>query len=247
MKDFRNRLSISDQVAEQLLDAVISGEISPGERLIETKLARQFRIGQSTLREALQQLEHKGIVTKYPNRATFVTELTEKAVEEIYSVRSQLEPFAGSLGCKRMSDVDYARLANFLGEMEGSSQNRNFRALMKCDHAFHQHIWKLSGNSTLEKALEFTCAPLFAFYLVRFTYFVDAPAAIMQDFAKDLQDHCKLLTALKSGNPELAEHVFREVISVFRARHLRHIAEIGRGKARFDGQPISPHEIRSPS
>ena len=85
------------QLADRLFEAILEGELRPGERLAEVRLARQLGVGQSTLREALQELEYRGLLTKNENRGTFVTKLTTQKVNEIYAVRLELEPLAASL------------------------------------------------------------------------------------------------------------------------------------------------------
>jgi DNA-binding GntR family transcriptional regulator len=78
-----NRTNTRRQIVEHLFDAIRQGELKPGDRIGEVNLARQLGVGQSTLREALQELEHQGLVTKHENRATFVSTLTTKDVEDI--------------------------------------------------------------------------------------------------------------------------------------------------------------------
>ena len=68
--------SLPEAVAEKLREAVLAGQLKPGERLVEQKLAASLGIGQPTLREALKELEFQGFVRKSPKKGTYVTELT---------------------------------------------------------------------------------------------------------------------------------------------------------------------------
>jgi DNA-binding GntR family transcriptional regulator len=227
MIQLHNRRNLRAQVAGRLFDALLLGELQPGERIIETKLARQLGVGQSTLREALQELEHRGLLSKHENRGTFVATLTERQVKEIYSVRLELEPMAAALACQRMTPDHSSELLNLLSKMETATEQKDFVELMKSDFRFHQLIWKLSDNATLERALDLVCAPLFAFYVVRSSHFKHAPARTFGDFVTDQKEHCSLLAALRRGNPEDAKRVFRETLEIFCARHLRHVLEAG--------------------
>src|SRR5215471_14981927 len=82
------------EVARRLEEAILAGELRPGARLHEMKLASQLNVSQASVREALQELEGLGWVTKYPNRGSFVMNLTNQELIQIYQVRRQLEPLA---------------------------------------------------------------------------------------------------------------------------------------------------------
>ena len=121
--EISKRPSLRTQITDRLFDAILKGELSPGERLVETKLARQLRVGQSTLREALQTLEHQGLITKLDNRGTFVTKLTAKDVEGMYAVRLELEPMAAVLTHKRLQPHHFAELERMVEGMEAERES----------------------------------------------------------------------------------------------------------------------------
>jgi DNA-binding GntR family transcriptional regulator len=228
-----SRTNTRRQIVEHLFDAILQGELKPGERIGEVNLARQLGVGQSTLREALQELEHQGLVTKYENRATFVSTLTTKDVEGIYAVRLELEPMAAALACRRFSREHAAQLSRFLDSMQTAVEGRDFTGLMKSDLAFHQLVWKLSDNHSLEKALNLICMPLFAFYEVRLSYFKAASTDTIYDFTQDRDEHTDLLAVLSKGNPEDVKRVFREKLEVFRTRHIQHVQAVEHDEERL--------------
>ncbi len=221
-----NRKSLRNQVTACLVDAILAGELRSGERLIETQLAKQMGVAQATLRESLQELEHRGLVVKYDNRGTFVTSLTLKEVDEIYAVRLELEPMAGALACQRLTQEHAVELARLLDEIEREGQAEDFTELMKSDLAFHQLIWKVSDNAALEKALNLICAPLFVFYLVRLSHFKHASPETLHDFVRDQSQHSDMLTALKTRNPQEVRRVFRQTLEAFRELHIKHVREV---------------------
>ena len=218
-----NRTNTRRQIVEHLFDAIRQGELKPGDRIGEVNLARQLGVGQSTLREALQELEHQGLVTKHENRATFVSTLTTKDVEDIYSVRLELEPMAAALACGRFTQEHAAQLGRLLDLMQTAMEARDFTGLMKSDLAFHQLIWRLSDNRSLEKSLNLICMPLFAFYEVKLSYFKSASQSTFSDFTEDWKEHSNLAKVLGEGNPENVKRAFRETLRVFRTRHLQHV------------------------
>jgi DNA-binding GntR family transcriptional regulator len=178
------------------------------------------------LREGLQELEHRGLITKYENRGTFVTKLTTKEVEEIYAVRLELEPLAAALAYRKMIPEHAVKLGKFLEKMRSARQRQDLAEMLKADLGFHQLIWKLSDNSTLERVLTLVCAPLFAFYLIRLSSRVSS-SGLSNDFCKDNEEHYDLLAALNKGGYEEVRKAFREILEVFRARHIAHVEALG--------------------
>ena len=218
-----DRRTIRSQVTARLFEAILSGELRPGDRIIETKLAKQLGVGQSTLREALQDLEYRDLVTKQANRGTYVTGLTQKAVEDMYAVRLELEPIAAELARKRVTKEHVAELREILAKMAEAGRTQNFPELMANDLAFHQLIWKLSDNAALERALNLICAPLFAFYLFKLPQFQNGAAEGSYDFSKDHDEHRRLLELLSSGDPRLVRTDFREILTKFKKDQLAHV------------------------
>jgi DNA-binding GntR family transcriptional regulator len=228
-----NRTNTRKQLVEHLFEAILQGELKPGERIAEVSFARQLGVGQSTLREALQELEHQGLVTKYENRATFVSTLTTKDVEDIYCVRLELEPMAGALACARFTPEHADQLGLFLNSMQTALGARDIAGMVKSDLAFHQFIWKLSDNRSLEKSLNLICMPLFAFYEVRLSYFKAAPQEILCDLTQDREEHSDVLKVLGEGNPENVRRVFREKLEVFRTRHIQNVRAVEQEEERL--------------
>jgi DNA-binding GntR family transcriptional regulator len=206
--------NLAAQITERLFDAIIQGELKPGERIIETKMAKQLGVGQSTFREALQALEHRGLITK--DRGTFVTKLTVQDVEILFAVRLDLEPLAASLACGKLTSEHIQQLEFHLDEMKQARQRRDFTTLLKNDLAFHQLIWEAPQVDSLKRILNLVLSPLFAFFFMRHSpAFWDDPSLAEETFRKEHEDHCRLLAVLKEGNPDVAKRTFREVVQQF--------------------------------
>src|SRR3989454_5771655 len=211
------RSSLRTHLTSQLFDAILRGELRPGERIVEGKLARELGVAQSTLREALQQLEYQGLVTKSDRRGTFVTNLTVKEMEGLYVVRLELEPLAAALACERMIPEHFGQLEHTLEEMREAGGEQAFVRLLKADLSFHQLIWKFSGNPYLEKALNVVCPPLFASYMMRVV------SGDLYDFAKDHEEHAALLAKLRKGGPQAVRNAFRAITEVFRLQDVENL------------------------
>ena len=88
------RSILVEQVANQIREAIKSGKLKPGDRLIETELANSMQIGRNAVREAIRYLEKEGLVTTTPFKGAHVTKFTEKDLEDLYTLRTALEELA---------------------------------------------------------------------------------------------------------------------------------------------------------
>ena len=214
MIELAKRSNLAEQITERLFQAILTGELKPGEQIIETKMARQLGVGQSTLREALQAMEHRGLVTK--NRNTFVTELSIQDVEILFAVRLELEPLAASLACGRLTEAQLQELQHHLDTMETARRQHNYAMLLTSDLAFHQVVWEAPKVETLRRFLNLILPPLFAFFYMRHSdAFAGNPALAEQTFREEHQDHRRLMAALQSNDPANAKRTFQEVIPHF--------------------------------
>src|SRR5919199_1225673 len=87
-------------------EAIASGELQPGDQIVETAMAAKIGVSRSPVREALRRLEQQGLVEAIPNRGTFVAALDEADVEEIVLLRGALEGLAARLAADRMGRRD---------------------------------------------------------------------------------------------------------------------------------------------
>lgn len=95
--------TLRDAVHEQLLEDIIQGRFSPGQRLNETELSAAYGVSRGPIREAIRTLEGQGLLKVIPNRGAVVTRLSRADVEEIYAIRIELEGLAARTGVDQMS------------------------------------------------------------------------------------------------------------------------------------------------
>src|SRR5438093_5192827 len=123
-------ITVRNQLTYHLREAILRGQLRPGQRLVERAIAESTGTSQASVREALQVLEHEGLVTKKTNAASFVTDLSAARLREILAVRLQLEPYAVSQASRRLTHADREAL----------------RALVESirQHAIHQDLYTCS-------------------------------------------------------------------------------------------------------
>lgn len=156
-----------DHVVELVRHAILTGQLKPGERIVELELSRKLGIGNNAVREALFELQGQGYVTRRANRGTFVTELTPSDAQQIFVVRQELEGLAAELAQGHLTDSDIRDLQRWIDAMEQAGVERDLQAFSEADLRFHQVIWSLSQNRFLEEALVNIVGPLFAVFVMR--------------------------------------------------------------------------------
>ncbi|MGA3324413.1 MAG: GntR family transcriptional regulator [Terriglobia bacterium] len=154
------------QVANFLRDSILTGNLKPGERIVERSLARSLGVGQATVREALQVLEHEGLIFKKTNTASFVTQLSAEQVSEMVEIRLELEPKAFVLAHRRRTSAHLDELHSVVSRIEEGVGTNDYYQVTRDDLAFHQKVWRIARNQTLERILWQLCAPLFPYLMV---------------------------------------------------------------------------------
>ena len=160
--------TIKAYLVATLREAIVTGKFKPGERLNESKLARQYNVSRIPVREALQQLQEQGLVMNHPRRGMFVNMLSEQESQQINSLRIVLEGEALRL-CRARLTADWARhLSDLVEKMENWKTGSEIDAAA-LDLEFHRAIWSYSGNPYLEKILNTLVPVLFAHQALEYT------------------------------------------------------------------------------
>jgi DNA-binding GntR family transcriptional regulator len=194
--------SRSAKVVEALREAIYSGRLKPGESIREMPLARDLQVSQTTIREALLQLEHAGLIVRQPNRGTRVTELSPKEIGERVGLRLALEQIAAGEAARRANREHLQELEVRLREISAAVSANAYYEAGQADLEFHRSIWRASGNQTLCRVLDDLTVPLFAFVSM-------AQSRALDDLSTRTLRHEPILAAIRSGAPSIA----REAIS----------------------------------
>jgi DNA-binding GntR family transcriptional regulator len=139
---------------EQLRQAIYSGRLGAGERIVERDLARRFRISRIPLRESLVRLQAEGLVRSVPFSSTFVEDFEPKDILEIYSLRLLFEPLAARLVANRPANAVIDRLRILCERMTQASLRANLTTLDRLDYEFHRMIVEASGHRRLLRAYD---------------------------------------------------------------------------------------------
>ncbi len=179
------------EVVGYLESAVLSGKLKPGTHLPEVRLARELGVSQAIVREALQELEGRGLILKQANLGSRVVELTSDDLKAIYQVRRELEPLAFMLAAQQMNEKVYSTLEGCVIGMEAAGRLGDFLEFARCDILFHRSVWASQPNRYLERCLVTVCMPLFVYDLIT------RASTTAIDYARVGQQHRMLLTAMQ--------------------------------------------------
>jgi DNA-binding GntR family transcriptional regulator len=132
-----SRIRVVDDVRQSLENAILSGVMRPGERLLETRLADELGVSRTTVREALLMLAERGLAVGVPRRGTFVTRLSERDALEVRMLRSLLEAMAISAARPRIDQERLDGLATLLLDFYACELPRDIPRVIEIDRAFH--------------------------------------------------------------------------------------------------------------
>jgi DNA-binding GntR family transcriptional regulator len=195
------RPALRAQVKDVLLERIASGDYRPGERLVETAIARELGVSQAPVREALRDLDQLGLVVHEPNRGCSVRRVSQRELREAFPVRAALEALAARLAAARISAADLVRLDVLLDEMIVAARAADPLAQAHANARFHATIVAAAGNPTLERQWSLL-EPFARTYLTS----VQADA----DLEALAQRHRPIVAALRTRDGEAAARVMHD-------------------------------------
>jgi DNA-binding GntR family transcriptional regulator len=161
------KTGLSSEIASTIRNLILGGELKPGDRIVESRVARQLGVGQPTVREALVELEHQGLVSRKANRGCFVTAFTRAEIADILRIRGELETLAVELAIENAPDEVARGLLDIARGMVDIAESGDAKLFHSRDQVFHEALWSATGNSFLPRVLEQVMMPLLAFLFIR--------------------------------------------------------------------------------
>lgn len=155
MEDYQY-LPLRDVVFRTLRQAILRGELKPGERLMEIRLANQLGVSRTPIREAIRMLELDGLVIMVPRKGAQVAQITEKDLNDVLEVRLGLEELAVKLACQRITERELQKLyqaSRSFEQMLETTETDDLQKLAQADVAFHDVIYQATNNERLIQLL----------------------------------------------------------------------------------------------
>lgn len=163
-------LPLRDVVFNTLRKAILTGELKPGERLMEIHLANRLGVSRTPIREAIRKLELEGLVIMIPRRGAEVAQITEKSLKDVLEVRRALDALCVELACDRIGSEEEEMLKEACEEFERATETKDATIIAKADVAFHDIIVQATGNQRLIQLINNLSEQM---YRYRFEYIKD--------------------------------------------------------------------------
>ena len=189
-------LPLRDVVFNTLRQAILTGELKPGERLMEIHLADRLGVSRTPIREAIRKLELEGLVVMIPRKGAQVARITEKNLKDVLEVRRALDMLAVRLACSRMDDEYKKQLREACDEFARVVKNNNTKDITEADVRFHDIINKATGNDRLIQLVNNLAEQM---YRYRLEYIKDAAY-----HNRLVAEHEEIYNAIMDGDEERA-------------------------------------------
>lgn len=209
------KVSIADQIADVLRNLIVHGDLNPGDRIVESRVARQLGVGQPTVREALVALEHQGLVVRKTNQGCIVTSLTRSEISQILKIRGELEVLAVELAAENAADAEIEELLEVTRDMKAAAEARDVQGFFAHDFRFHEKLWKASGNTFLPRLLSQLMLPLLAFLFIR-----NLRRHSHIDMAESAEAHVEIAHAVLLRDKAEARRIAERKFQMFSDQHL---------------------------
>lgn len=192
------RSSLTDGVYESLLEAIVTGRLSPGAELNAVTLSRELDVSRTPVTEALRRLEHDGLVEHVTNRKSRVARFTRRDVIELYEVRKHLEAASAEGASRSMSDDVLQELSREFALLDAQRDAIDWPArAIAFDVHFHDRIAEASGNSRLRDDIA-----RYRLLVRSFCRLTGRTSNLDHAFA----EHGEILAALQRRDPAAARH-----------------------------------------
>ena len=164
-------LPLRDVVFNTLRQAILVGELKPGERLMEIHLADRLGVSRTPIREAIHKLEREGLVTIIPRRGAEVSQITEKSMNDVLEVRRALDALCVELACDRITEEGLKNLKTACDNFEQCVRTGDSKKIAQADVALHDIIVQATGNQRLIQLVNNLSEQM---YRYRFEYIKDS-------------------------------------------------------------------------
>lgn len=197
-------LPLRDVVFKTLRQAILKGDMEPGERLMEITLANKLGVSRTPIREAIRKLELEGLVHMVPRKGAIVASISEKDMRDVLEVRVTLEELAVKLAIQNMEEPDIDQLRRAAKKFESAVIARDIVDIVEADVMFHDVIYNRTNNGRLIQIINNLREQM---YRYRLEYVKDARTHSIL-----ISEHQDIITALEKRDVDEAKNAVRQHI-----------------------------------
>ena len=188
-------LPLRDVVFHTLREAILRGDLEPGERLMELQLAAKLGVSRTPIREAIRMLEQEGLAITIPRRGAEVAKMTEKDMNDVLQIREALDELAASIACELITEEELEKLEKAIEAFEVALTTKDIKEIAEADVAIHDIIYEATRNLKLVTILNNLREQI---YRYRIQYLKDE-----NNYPNLIKEHREILEGLKQKNREM--------------------------------------------
>jgi DNA-binding GntR family transcriptional regulator len=215
---------IREEVFTMLRQAILTGKLQPGDRLVERELAEQLGVSRTPVREALRKLELENLVTHIPRKGVVVSEISKRDVIEIFDIRASLEGLASNLAAQKATSEEIKKLNEMVQAMETAANNKDVDSLNEIHDQFHKQLIIIADSPRLKQMIN-----SLSDYINRFT---KAGYAIPGRSSAAMQEHRELMESIEARDSLRAQSIAASHIMNSKAVVLKQYEEYNGSKLR---------------
>jgi len=144
-------VTIADNIAQQLAEQILAGDLAPGERIEEKRVTEQFGVSRTPVRDALRQLAATGLVAIKPHKGVTVVDLEVEQLSDMFEAQAEIEALCARLSARRMSNIERKKLQLVASQSEPALATTDHELYSNSNEEFHHMIYAGAHNDTLEQ------------------------------------------------------------------------------------------------
>jgi DNA-binding GntR family transcriptional regulator len=205
-KPIERHQTLREKILETIRDAILKGNMKPGERVSEPELAERFGISRTPIREAFRQLESEGYLQVIPRKGAVVASLSERDVEEFYAIKIILEGFAARMAAENLTSKDIERLESINQRLQQIAAEGDVKTFFRVHNEFHEVFIKAAGN---DKLFEMITQLVMRFKRLRL-------ASLSQPGRMEIsvEEHRNMIQAFKNHDGDRADSLVRHTATI---------------------------------
>ena len=205
-KPIERHQTLREKILETIREAILKGNLKPGEKVAEPELAERFGISRTPIREAFRQLESEGYLTVIPRKGAVVAALSEQDVQEYYAIKSILEGYAAELAADKLSEKELEKLEAINERLKKLAAEEDVKTFYRVHNEFHELFLKASGNNKLVELIQQLG--------MKFNRLRMASLSVEGRMNISVAEHEKLLEAFRRHDGATAENLVKKTAAI---------------------------------
>ncbi len=205
-KQIERHQTLREKILETIREAILKGNLKPGEKVAEPELAERFGISRTPIREAFRQLESEGYLTVIPRKGAVVAALSERDVQEFYAIKSILEGYAAELASNKLTDKELDKLEAINDKLRQLAADGDVKNFFRVHNEFHETFIKAADNSKLFELIQQLG--------MKFNRLRMASLSVSGRMDFSVEEHDKLLEAFRRRDGKAAEDLVKKTAAI---------------------------------